>query len=107
MKNFGLYSKLWKLCIYYFNFEDFSMSEKNSAPGDGLRSVRTTALFRAVNFELYTKPNAFIMGLGLMAIAGCAGYIAYMRSKYEGMGYYGALKEDGTEHFEKKKSKWD
>nr|CAH7767602.1 unnamed protein product [Callosobruchus chinensis] len=81
--------------------------KKQYAPGDGLRSVRATTLFRAVNFELYTKPNAVIMGLGLVAIAGCAGYIAYMRSKYEEQGYYAAVKEDGTEQFEKKKSKWD
>ncbi|KAJ8970865.1 hypothetical protein NQ314_000990 [Rhamnusium bicolor] len=83
------------------------MSNKNPAPGDGLRSVRTTNLFRAVNFELYAKPNAVIMGLGLVAIAGCVGYIAYMRSKYEGLGYYGAVREDGTEEFLKRKSKWD
>ncbi|CAG9865270.1 unnamed protein product [Phyllotreta striolata] len=84
------------------------MSEKkNPAPGDGLRSLRTTSLFRAVNFELYAKPNIAIMAVGLVALAGCAGYIAYMRSKYEGLGYYGALKDDGSEHFEKKKSKWD
>ncbi|KAJ8920879.1 hypothetical protein NQ315_015672 [Exocentrus adspersus] len=82
-------------------------NKNNPAPGDGLRSVRTTSLFRAVNFELYTRPNAVIMGLGLLAITGCAGYIAYMRSKYEGLGYYGAVKEDGTEEFVKRKSKWD
>lgn len=115
------------------------MSEKKQRPGDGIRSLRSTAVFRAVNFELYTKPvniiynltvyqccsisfiksvkephlksssvkrcfkiklvfytllyllktlfwfkNAVVMGLGLIAIAGCAGYIAYMRSVYEG-----------------------
>ncbi|CAH1971635.1 unnamed protein product [Acanthoscelides obtectus] len=80
---------------------------KPSAPGDGLRSIRTTTLFRTINFELYSKPNAVIMGLGLIAIAGCAGYIAYMRSKYEELGYYAAVKPDGTEEFMKKKSKWD
>lgn len=25
-------------------------------PGDGIRSLRSTGLFRAVNFELYAKP---------------------------------------------------
>lgn len=25
-------------------------------PGDGIRSMRSTTLFRAVNFELYAKP---------------------------------------------------
>ncbi|KAJ8970682.1 hypothetical protein NQ317_012364 [Molorchus minor] len=57
--------------------------------------------------KLYAKPNAVIMAIGLIAITGCAGYIAYMRSKYEGLGYYGAVKEDGTEEFVKRKSKWD
>ena len=27
-----------------------------SEPGEGLRSVKTTNVFRAVNFELYAKP---------------------------------------------------
>lgn len=36
------------------------MSKSNeAAPGDGLRSVRTTSLFKAVNFELYVKPVRF------------------------------------------------
>ncbi|XP_060516755.1 small integral membrane protein 8 [Cylas formicarius] len=84
------------------------MSKENKpTPGDGLRSVRTTSLFRVVNFELYTKPNVFIMGFGLIAIVGCAAYIAYMRKKYEGLGYYGAVKEDGSEEFVKKRSRWD
>lgn len=47
------------------------------------------------------------MGLGLVAIVGCASYIAYMRSKYENLGYYAAIDKDGVEHFTKKKSKWD
>ncbi|KAL0269519.1 UNVERIFIED_CONTAM: hypothetical protein PYX00_007223 [Menopon gallinae] len=80
---------------------------KAPAPGDGLRSIRTTNLFRALNFELYTKPNTFIMALGLVAILGSAGYIAYMRKKYEGMGYYAAISEDGTEQYRMKQSKWD
>ncbi|XP_055702582.1 small integral membrane protein 8 [Phlebotomus papatasi] len=87
------------------------MSEKKGpaepAPGDGLRSLRTTGVFRAVNFELYAKPNAVIMAIGVVCILGATGYIAYMRSKYEGMGYYSAVQSDGTEVFTKKQSKWD
>lgn len=49
----------------------------------------------------------FVMVIGGLAFAGVLGYIAYMRSKYEGLGYYVAVKEDGTEQFEKRKSKWD
>jgi Domain of unknown function (DUF4500) len=64
-------------------------------------------MFRAINFELYAKPNAIIMGIGLVAITGCLGYIAWMRHQWESLGYYSAIKEDGTEHFEKRKSRWE
>lgn len=47
------------------------------------------------------------MGIGLICIGGCAAYIAYMRSKYDNLGYYAAVKEDGTEQFMKRKSKWE
>lgn len=47
------------------------------------------------------------MGIGLTAIAGVFGYIAYMRHKYENLGYYVAVKEDGREEFIKKRSNWE
>jgi hypothetical protein len=47
------------------------------------------------------------MGIGLISIASVFGYIGYMNYKYEGLGYYQAVKEDGTEVFEKKKSRWE
>ncbi|XP_075163749.1 small integral membrane protein 8 [Haematobia irritans] len=75
--------------------------------GSGIRQIRTTNVFRVLNFELYTKPNKIIMGIGLAAITGVFGYIAYMRMKYESLGYYAAVQEDGREVFTKKKSKWD
>ncbi|XP_015604404.1 small integral membrane protein 8 [Cephus cinctus] len=81
--------------------------ETNASPGDGLRSLRSTMLFRAINYELYVKPNSVIMAMGIVAIAGCAGYILYMRSKYENMGYYSAVAVDGSETFKKKVSKWE
>lgn len=76
-------------------------------PGDGIRSLRSTTLFRAVNFELYARPNLVIMGMGLTIFAGCLGYLAYMRTKYESMGYYAAIGEDGKEEYVKRKSKWN
>ncbi|KAG6453631.1 small integral membrane protein 8 [Manduca sexta] len=79
----------------------------NEKPGDGLRSVRSTTAFRLINFELYAKPNIVIMSIGLACFGLTLGYIAYMRKKYEGMGYYAAVDENGKEIFEKKKSKWD
>lgn len=32
------------------------MKEKEPSPGDGLRSLKTSNVFRIVNFELYAKP---------------------------------------------------
>ncbi|XP_014299037.2 small integral membrane protein 8 [Microplitis demolitor] len=86
--------------------EDKTKSESKVAPGDGIRSLRSTMLFKAVNFELYARPNMIIMALGLTAMIGCSGYIYYMRSKYEDMGYYTAIESDGKETFKKKESKW-
>lgn len=37
---------------------------KRAGPGDGIRSMKTTNVFRALNFELYIKPvRAFIRTL--------------------------------------------
>ncbi|XP_068628957.1 small integral membrane protein 8 [Battus philenor] len=76
-------------------------------PGEGLRSLRSTTAFRVINFELYAKPNIVIMSIGVTCFGLALGYIAYMRQKYESMGYYAAVDKDGKEFFEKKKSKWD
>ncbi|KAJ8706061.1 hypothetical protein PYW07_010838 [Mythimna separata] len=76
-------------------------------PGDGIRSLKTSSAFRVSNFELYVKPNVFIMAFGLTCFGAAIGYIAYMKSKYEAMGYYVTMDQEGQEHFEKKKSKWD
>lgn len=51
--------------------------------------------------------NAIIMGIGLVCLLGATGYIAYMRSKYDSMGFYSEMAADGTEQFVKRKSKWD
>ena len=47
------------------------------------------------------------MTIGLLAITACSGYLLYMRTQYENMGYYVAVKEDGSEHLQQKKSRWD
>lgn len=31
-----------------------------AAPGDGIRQVKTTNVFRLINFELYTRPVSFV-----------------------------------------------
>lgn len=76
-------------------------------PGSGLRSVRTTSLFRAVNFELYARPNKGVMGFGIVALTFCVGYIAYLHAQKENRELYEAYKEDGTTQMQTKISKWD
>uniref|UniRef100_A0A1A9WG94 Small integral membrane protein 8 n=1 Tax=Glossina brevipalpis TaxID=37001 RepID=A0A1A9WG94_9MUSC len=98
------------LKIFRISMDEKGNTVKQQAaykPGDGIRQVKTTNAFRVINFELYAKPNKIIMCIGLACITGVMGYITYMRSKYEGMGYYAALQEDGKEVFTKKQSNWD
>jgi hypothetical protein len=112
------------------------MGDKEVKPGDGIRSMKTSNVFRVVNFELYSTPvrlasfffvsafdgtsdvvlvsdfnfffqNKTIMALGAFAILGCTGYIMYMRKSYEGRGYYAAIDQEGEEYYVKKESKWD
>lgn len=112
------------------------MNEKNEVkqpekpiearPGEGIRSMRSTYAFRLINYELYAKPSEIfiyfshlkylfimifldivIMTIGVVSIISVFGYIGYMNYKFEGLGYYKAVKDDGTEVFEKKKSRWE
>jgi len=32
------------------------MKDRQTAPGDGIRSLKTSRVFRIINFELYSKP---------------------------------------------------
>ncbi|KAI4489870.1 hypothetical protein M0804_004052 [Polistes exclamans] len=79
---------------------------KESAPGDGIRSLRSTTLFRAVNYELYVKPNKGIMLFGVMAMLTCSGYLFYMRYKHDGTDYHEFVQADGNITFKNKTSKW-
>ncbi|ELW70139.1 hypothetical protein TREES_T100001487 [Tupaia chinensis] len=49
----------------------------------GLRSVRTTTLFRAVNPELFIKPNKPVMAFGLVTLSLCVAYIGYLHATQE------------------------
>lgn len=79
---------------------------RETTPGDGLRSLRSTTLFRAINFELYTKPNKTIMIIGIVAMLGCSGYIFYMNSNKKSNDYHTVVKSDETVVLVKKTSKW-
>ncbi|KAF3702523.1 Small integral membrane protein 8 [Channa argus] len=49
----------------------------------GLRGAQTTTLFRAVNPELFIKPNKPVMAFGLVTITLCVGYLGYMHAMKE------------------------
>ncbi|XP_031842701.2 small integral membrane protein 8 isoform X3 [Nomia melanderi] len=80
--------------------------QNKAEPGDGLRSLKSTMFFRAVNYELYVRPNKVIMIFGAVTICSCLGYIYYMRQKYDSTQYYHAVTEDGSIVSKKKVSKW-
>lgn len=73
----------------------------------GLRGARTTSLFRAVNPELFIKPNKFVMGFGLVTITLCVGYLGYMHASQENQQLYEAIDSEGERYMRRKTSKWD
>ncbi|XP_050436979.1 small integral membrane protein 8 [Adelges cooleyi] len=83
-------------------------NQEQTTPGDGIRSLKTSRVFRIINFELYSKPNKVIMAFGLVSMTFTVGYLVYMRHQYEQMGYYPAVAEDGRhEIYKPKQSKWE
>jgi len=80
---------------------------KEKLPGDGLRSVRTTSVFRTLNFELYAKPNKFVMAVGVAAFTGCVLYMAYMKHQWKSENVYTALNDKDELVLRKKQSRWD
>ncbi|CAL1585290.1 unnamed protein product [Knipowitschia caucasica] len=74
----------------------------------GLRGAKTTTLFRAVNPELFIKPNKTVMGLGLLSITLCVGYLGYMHATKENQQQlYEAIDSEGERSMRRKTSKWD
>ncbi|XP_077161053.1 small integral membrane protein 8 [Paroedura picta] len=74
----------------------------------GLRSVRTTTLFRAVNPELFIKPNKPVMAFGLLTITLCVAYIGYLHAQQENKkDIYEAIDSEGNRETRRKISKWD
>jgi len=109
-------------------------STRKAEPGDGLRSLPSTSLFRAINFELYAKPvrdityfahgsrsanrfaryrygdfflqNKAVMILGATIMLACSGYLFYMNSDKKRNDYQAIIKSDDTVMLVKKSSRW-
>ena len=75
--------------------------------GEGIRSLETSGVFRTLNFELYARPNKWVMGFGLLAITGSACYLAWMRSQHTSQGLVTALDDNDQLYLTKKRNKWD
>ncbi|CAK6974506.1 small integral membrane protein 8 [Scomber scombrus] len=74
----------------------------------GLRGAQTTTLFRAVNPELFIKPNKPMMAFGLITITLCVGYLGYMHAMKENdQQIYEAIDSEGERYTRRRTSKWD
>ncbi|KAM3851182.1 small integral membrane protein 8 isoform 1-T3 [Vipera latastei] len=74
----------------------------------GLRGAQTTTLFRAVNPELFIKPNKAVMAFGLVTITLCVAYIGYLHAQQENKkDLYEAIDSEGNRLMKRKTSKWD
>nr|XP_020468540.1 small integral membrane protein 8 [Monopterus albus] len=92
--------------------KDAGKGQKN--PGEkgyrvpGLRGAKTTTLFRAVNPELFIKPNKPVMVFGLVTITLCVGYLGYLHATKENdQQLYEAIDSEGERYMRRKTSKWD
>ncbi|KAL4649031.1 small integral membrane protein 8 [Arapaima gigas] len=82
-------------------------SQENGWKMPGLRGAKTTTLFRAVNPELFIKPNKPVMAFGLVAISLCVGYLGYLHAVKEDQELYEAIDSQGERHMRRRTSKWD
>nr|XP_004667353.1 small integral membrane protein 8 [Jaculus jaculus]XP_044994356.1 small integral membrane protein 8 [Jaculus jaculus] len=83
-------------------------SKERDFRNPGLRGVRTTTLFRAVNPELFIKPNKPVMVFGLVTLSLCVAYIGYLHATLEnGEGLCEAVDSEGHRYMRRKTSRWD
>ncbi|XP_038126458.1 small integral membrane protein 8 [Cyprinodon tularosa] len=88
--------------------ENKKISEERGFRTPGLRGAQTTTLFRAVNPELFIKPNKPVMLFGLAAITLCVGYLGYLHAvKENDQQLYEAIDSEGERYMKRKTSKWD
>ncbi|XP_013999658.1 small integral membrane protein 8 [Salmo salar] len=65
----------------------------------GLRGAKTTTLFRAVNPELFVRPNKPVMAFGLVTITLCVGYLGYLHATKENdQQLYEVIDSEGEEN---------
>nr|XP_027203480.1 small integral membrane protein 8-like [Dermatophagoides pteronyssinus] len=71
----------------------------------------STAFFRAANFELFVKPNKYVMSIGVISFSLCIFYFyqwnRQVRQQSKTASTYVAVNEDNTETIRSRKSRWD
>ena len=75
----------------------------------GWATMRSTSAFRAINFELFVRPNKYVMAVRIGAFGACISYIAYMNLTNDNKNKptYVSYDEEGTLTTRPKKSIWD
>lgn len=73
-----------------------------------------TSAFKAINPELFIKPNKFTTAVGLIALTGCVAFMAYLKAMDENRKdlavdkAYRAVDEEGNyTKVEQRKSRWE
>ena len=94
------------VCSVYFSEIDEKPKIENQA-GEGIRSLKTSGVFRAVNFELYARPNKHMMTFGICAFTFCVGYMIYMKESWRKEKVYTVINDKDELVMTKKKSRWD
>ncbi|KAL7889105.1 hypothetical protein AOLI_G00040790 [Acnodon oligacanthus] len=81
---------------------------KDQYRSPGLRGMKSTTLFRAVNPELFIRPNKPVMAFGLVTLTLCVGYLGYLHAVKENrQELYEAVDSEGERYMRRKSSKWD
>ncbi|KAK3804208.1 hypothetical protein RRG08_040717 [Elysia crispata] len=80
----------------------------DQAKRSGWASMPSTTAFRAINFELFVKPNKFVMVFGAVAFTTCISYIVYMNmTDDKKRSTYVTLDEDGGTTVRPRPSRWE
>ncbi|GAB6023324.1 hypothetical protein CHUAL_008127, partial [Chamberlinius hualienensis] len=92
-----LQSLVIKFCFYLtMNESSDRKPVEKEYRSPGLRNAQTTNLFRVMNFELFVKPNKYVMAMGITAISLCVGYLAYLNVQKDNKAVYEGINEDGS-----------
>merc|ERR1712213_219243 len=97
----------WQLKMEKDNDALKNVKQPEQAPGEGIRKLRTSNVFRTLNFELYVKPNKYMMWFGAITFTSCVSYIFYMKYQHKNERVYTAMDDNDQLVLRKKRSGWD